>query len=663
MTEPRWFSQPYPPEGASAAEGIRNQLGRPELDLLTILVRESAQNSWDARLTQASSPVEYRIDMWTVGPAHTGAWRELLLNDAPAGTAKFPLRDTLRHGPVQVLAVSDRGTRGLGGPTRADDAVGPDRDFVSFIRNIGEPRDTALGGGTYGFGKGIFYLLSKSGTVLVHSRCRTAKGGHETRLIGCTLWKSYVADEPRGGRRYTGRHWWGDTSGDVVEPLVGRDAETVAQRLGLRPFGTEETGTTVVVIDPDLDDLAPPAAADYLADSITWHLWPKMIAVDGKPPAMKFAVACDGVEHSVPDPRETRPLNMFVAAYESMTGPDGSALYCMKPKQYLGRLGLVKRIMPPLEPTRASLMLDIDEVVHHVCLMRPAELVVRYQPGPKPPSVNQGYAGVFRADESMDETYAKAEPPTHDAWNPQSLARPESTFVQTTFRRINEALDSLLSLGGAARTGASNVALGAASSLFAGLVGGAWGIGGATAYSKPGSTTTRASKTDATEDRTSRSSPDRPVSAPATTNWPTVDGPAGTDGSGTGSESFTAAPGTNGTGTPSRRPRVQYVGEPYYDDRGDASLLVQDFRLPVPGLQRVRIDLAVTLPGTGGRETDPPIGASMPVLIAWEDDTGRLHAPEACVVEGSESIWRALVQPAPDTMTEIGIKVEAVKTS
>ncbi|CAM5732880.1 hypothetical protein SALBM311S_10307 [Streptomyces alboniger] len=263
----------------------------------------------------------------------------------------------------------------------------------------------------------------------------------------------------------------------------------------------------------------------------------------------------------------------------------------------------------------------------------------------------------------MDETYAKAEPPTHDAWNPQSLVRPESTFVQTTFRRINEALDSLLSLGGAARTGASNVALGAASSLFSGLVGGAWGIGGATAYSKPGSTTTRASKTDGTEDRTSRSSPGRPVSAPATTNWPTVDGPAGTDGSGTGSESFTAAPGTNGTGTPSRRPRVQYVGEPYYDDRGDASLLVQDFRLPVPGLQRVRIDLAVTLPGTGGRETDPPIGASMPVLIAWEDDTGRLHAPEACVIEGSESIWRALVQPAPDTMTEIGIKVEAVKTS
>lgn len=145
MTAPRWFSQPYPPDGASAAEGIRNQLGRPELDLLTILVRESAQNSWDARVMSSSDPVEYRIDMWTVSPAHASTWRELLGDGAPIGVDTFPLRDTLRNGSIRLLSVSDRGTRGLGGPTRADNAVGPDRDFVSFIRNIGEPRDTALG--------------------------------------------------------------------------------------------------------------------------------------------------------------------------------------------------------------------------------------------------------------------------------------------------------------------------------------------------------------------------------------------------------------------------------------------------------------------------------------------------------------------------------------
>ncbi|WP_129308955.1 hypothetical protein [Streptomyces sp. L2] len=654
MTSPQWFSQQYPPEGASAAEGIRNQLGRPELDLLTILVRESAQNSWDARLPDSTVPVDYRIDMWAVGPAHTGAWRELLLAGAPGGD-NFPLRDSLRHSTIRVLAVSDRGTRGLGGPTRADHAVGPDRDFVSFIRNIGEPRETALGGGTYGFGKGIFYLLSQPGTILVHSRCRTPGGSYETRLIGCALWKSYAVSEADGPCRYTGRHWWGDTSGSVVEPFVGEEAEKVAQRLGLKSFGAHETGTTVLVVDPHLDDLEAPAAADYLGETIAWHLWPKMISAAGEAPSMRFSVTCDGVEHPVPDPRGTRPLNMFVAAYEEMAGPDGRDLDCHRPKRHLGRLGLVKRIMPALEPTRASLMLDIDDLIHHVCLMRPAELVVTYHAGPKPPSANQGYAGVFRAAETMDDVYAKAEPPTHDAWNPQSLERPESTYVQTTFRRISEALDNLLSLNGVARAGASSVALGAASSMFSGLVGGAWGIGGATAYSKPGSTARPGAKADTNEptgvrnrDRTDRAS--RPLESPVTGS-----GTNGADG-----PPFTS--GSDAVATGVRRLRVQYLGDPYFDDRGSDSVLVQEFRLPVPGPQRVRIDLAVTLPGTGGRETDPPIGAGMPELIGWEDGVGNLFVSDPQELVGGETVWRAVVRPAPDTMTEIGIKVEAVKT-
>ncbi|MFF5841925.1 hypothetical protein ACFY74_10705 [Streptomyces massasporeus] len=460
--------------------------------------------------------------------------------------------------------------------------------------------------------------------------------------------------ETEGRRRYTGRHWWGDTSGDVVEPLVDQEAEAVVQRLGLRPFGPGETGTTVVVVDPNLDEMEPADAADYLADTIAWHLWPKAISSEGRPPAMRFSITCDGVQHPVPDPRSTRPLSMFVAAYEAMAGQDGRDLECLRPKQHLGRFGVVKRIMPPLEPTRAQRMLNIEDLIHHVCLMRPAELVVTYRPGPKPPSANQGYAGVFRAAEVMDDVYAKAEPPTHDAWNPHSLDRPESTYIHTTFRRIDEALNGLLSLNGGVRPGTSNVALGAASSLFSGLVGGTWGIGGATDYSKPGSTTTRRSQVEDTEAPIQRTAQGGRGSGRPSVDVPTVGGASdGRLSDDTASEDSSV--------TSRRRLRVQYVGDPYYDDRRNDSLLVQEFRLPVPGPQQVRIDLAVTLPGTGGRETDPPIGASMPVLVGWEDQTGRLHNDDPCVIEGGESIWRALVRPAPDTMTEIGIRVEAVR--
>ena len=60
-----------------------------------------------------------------------------------------------------MLFVTDRGTEGLGGPTRADEVhEGESHDYVSFVLNVGEPRDTKLGGGTYGFGKAVFFLAS-----------------------------------------------------------------------------------------------------------------------------------------------------------------------------------------------------------------------------------------------------------------------------------------------------------------------------------------------------------------------------------------------------------------------------------------------------------------------------------------------------------------------
>ncbi|GII02752.1 hypothetical protein [Planobispora takensis] len=632
MMKASWFSQPFPPEGASAAEGIRKQLGRPELDLLTILVRESAQNSWDARLPDRTEPVDYAIDVWTVSPARAAAWRDLLSQDAPLND-HLPLRQSLSRPTIRVMAVSDRGTSGLGGPTRADEAVAKGHDFVSFVRNVGEPRDTELGGGTYGFGKGIFYLISEVGTILIHTRCRV-DGGYETRLMGCALWKSYVANGSGGERRYTGRHWWGDTTGEVVEPLVGTEADAVAHRLGLRPFGADETGTTIVIIDPLLEGRDSPAeAAGYLADTIAWHLWPKMLDSSDGQPAMRFSVTCDGVAYPVPDPRETRPLNLFVAAYEVMEGPEGKDLHCLSPKKFLGRLGLVKRTAPALEATTASRMVDIESAVHHVCLMRPAELVVTYRPGPKSPSEYQHYAGVFRADPALDETYAKAEPPTHDAWHPQSLESPERTYVNTTFRRIDEALNALFDLGGVTRGDSARVALGAASTKFASLVGGVWGTGGATDYSRP--------------DDADHGKPDGVETASR--------GPASTPSG--------SAEGVPPGRTARRRPRVEYAGDPYYGELSGAPVLIQEFRLPVPGPQQVRVGLAVAVAGPGGRETDPPLGAAMPELIGWEDPDGSLHETPSHVIEGGDgSTWRAIIRPAPDTMTEVDIFTEAVQT-
>ncbi|MFK4089343.1 hypothetical protein ACI2LF_34845 [Kribbella sp. NPDC020789] len=622
---PGWLSQTFPPDGASAAEGIRNQLGRPELDLLTILVREAAQNSWDARVRGRRTPVDFQVEFGSVSAAQVGAWREYLLHNAPLDQ-HLPLRSVLRRSDIRILSVSDRGTTGLGGPTRADVAQGENHDFVSFVRNIGEPRDTELGGGTYGFGKGIFYLVSKAGAVLLHTRCVTDEG-LQTRLIGCALWKSYVGQEATEERRYTGRHWWGDASSGIVEPLVGEMADQTAHRLGLRPFEAGETGTTVVVIDPVLDDMEPVQAAEYVADTIAWQLWPKMIATGERPQGMRFSVRCDGRDVPVPDPETTRPLDLFVAAYRELAAGESKRMECRNPRKFLGQLGLAKRVGLPIQATMASLTAGIDDLVHHVCLMRPAELVVSYYKGPKPPSELQSYAGVFRADTGMDEVYARAEPPTHDSWNPHSLQLPESTFVRMTFRRIQEALDGLLELGGAVRGGSSAISLGAASGRFASLVTGAGGLGGASDF-EPGRGR----------------------------------GPSGPTGGPTGRRGGPVDPGNDG-GSRGRRGRVEYVGEPYVDSRDGLVVVVQEFRLPDDGDHDVHVDAAV-LAGPGTRETEPPLGAAVPVFVGWENAQGRITDERVLRASGGDgATWRVIVNPAADTVTELDVTARPVTSS
>ncbi|MCG8926143.1 hypothetical protein [Lentzea sp. CC55] len=685
MNNAAWYSQSFPPEGASAAEGIRNQLGRPELDLLTVLVRESAQNSWDARLPNRT--VDYRIDYQTVSAAHAPVWRDELLREAPQ-TEHLPLRASVSAPTITILTISDRGTSGLGGPTRADSAVTQDHDFVSFVRNIGEPRDTALGGGTYGFGKGIFYLIAKSGTVLVHTRCRV-KEGFETRLIGCALWQSHVKGKGAKAIRYTGRHWWGNNRGEVVEPLTGPEAEVMAHRLGLRAFEADETGTSIVVIDPELGDRDPHEATGYLADTILWNLWPKMLPDAAGRLPMTFSVRHQGTDVPVPDPRTTRPIDIFVEAYENMCSSDkGHQIESYKPKRVLGRLGLEKRLALPLEPTAAATGMGIEKAVHHVCLMRTAELVVTYHQGPKPPAEYMSYAGVFRVTADMDATFAASEPPTHDAWAWQSLEGHDKTFVKVAFTRLKEKLDALVEINDKVKSPGAEVPLGAASRQFSNLVTGSWGIGGGVRFGKPKSGTNQATpdegedfEWEADERETFTAGPlsGDPIPMPDTPSWGSGQQPRDhgvlddrTDArpemtsqeERPGWQSLAGTlPAARPPQAPAARPKVQYVSEPYYESRDGQVVLVQEFRLPVVGVQQVSPQLSILLPGNGVRETDPPIGAARPEFFGWENAHGSLDRTNTLVVSGGPDIWRLLVVPAPDTVTEIGVAVKRAEVA
>src|SRR5689334_12211754 len=107
--------------GNVVSAGVWNQLGRPELDRLALLLRESVQNSWDARELDS---IDYAIESFTLDSAQRADYRKFFSRTPPdaAYTSRSELaeeianlRDWLGRSAPRVLVVSDRGTRGLDG--------------------------------------------------------------------------------------------------------------------------------------------------------------------------------------------------------------------------------------------------------------------------------------------------------------------------------------------------------------------------------------------------------------------------------------------------------------------------------------------------------------------------------------------------------------------
>ncbi len=614
MTGPRWWSQPFPPTGAIASEGIRNQLGQPPVDPLTVFVRETAQNSWDARLP--GTETVYRLELNSVAPSRRPDW-ERLLTPPESVQHHLGVGRAVRTPNLRLLSVADRGTKGLGGPTRADEIAEGGRDWVSFVLNVGEKRNTAQGGGTYGYGKAVLYRLSKIGTVLVHTRTGDPNGGLVTRLIGIALGSSF---DDRGGvdrasRPFTGRHWWGDVREDHVEPLVGDAAEDVARSLGLRPFVGDETGTTLVVIDPDIDEFDDvDTAARHLAETIAWQLWPILLPERGTD-RMVAEVVADGRSFAVPDPATSYPLRMFVAAYRRLRTGAATVLECRSPRKPLGRFALERAVVVPMTPDTVSSVAANAGVAgdpHHVCLMRSPELVVRYFEGPMTSSVHQVYAGVFRADDALDEVYAAAEPPTHDNWVHEQLTGHARTFVKVTFTRLREQLSIFRAPDVRAATSTNGASLGAAANYLGGLV--------AAAFATPD------------DDRRNGAGPVQ-------------------------SGSHRSGGNANRRGGDGRGPaphdgiRVSTITEPRAEERDGTAVLVARYAVTGPG--PARLDARLSVVTWDGREDDPPAGADQPRIRSWTTSEGTTNS-DHCLVNLPDQV-ELVVTPVHDTATNISV--------
>jgi hypothetical protein len=416
------YSEPFQPVGNIDARAAQRAMGRPTLDQWTVFLRETLQNSWDARAGRGG--IEFAVDVWSASSDQLEVLRTDVFPRKPKASS-LALGEILKSEELGILCVSDVGTRGLTGPTRADRATEERTDFVDFVRNIGRDETRGYGGGTYGFGKSVFYTASACATVLIFTRTE-ARGRPVSRFMAAALGGRY--DDSRG-KRYTGRHWWGIESKDTgVEPVTGRAAESLARSLGMARFGTEQMGTSVAVIAPiayegeTLDQIAV-----RVAHAASWNAWPHLV---GRRPTIRVSFTYEGEEVDRPSPREHPVLKHYVAAYDRAqrvlkSGEDESdwpwvaeEVRSERPATLLGSLAFRSFTAPLVSPDDDP---DGPAPISNIALMRGPRLIVRYLPVASHPT-GLATAGAFIAAPEHEDQFAQSEPVAHDDWIPENLA-------------------------------------------------------------------------------------------------------------------------------------------------------------------------------------------------------------------------------------------------
>lgn len=445
-----WFPKVAGP-GDITGDGAKKLLGQPKLSPVALLVRETAQNSWDARLAES---VDFTINLRCLSLEQKDILRNRVFTGQPEALG---LPASLAKDELWVIEVSDRGTKGLGGPTRNDLPIDPlePTDFIDFIFNIGAPRDVHLGGGTYGFGKTVGYILSQCGTTLVWSRCKSATGV-EDRLIGSAIGSGYED----ASHRYTGRHWWGSMPKDRqgIEPFVGSQAASIAKTVFSQGFEEHETGTSILIIDPRIDAESAEEYAAKIAEAALWNLWPKLVPAPGRLSPMRIDVKLNGVSVPLPPPSTHPVLGAYVQCLqavraaqsgESFEFPFGilEEVWSQRPRKLLGHLALTRFALFENDEFTPSEVRPLVDGSHHVCLMRhAAELVVKYDEGWALDEPGYHWAGVFRPVETSDDSFAMSEPPAHDDWVADSLVnRYQKSEVRVAFKRLKEFIRSFTS--------------------------------------------------------------------------------------------------------------------------------------------------------------------------------------------------------------------------
>ena len=227
------------------------------LSLIDILVRESVQNSLDAGRNDFEGFTEFYFDTVEYNDSDDLINALSFLRQEEQDHVFQRLIGRIERSNASAIILSDRGTTGLSGPVRYDDNEWRDKNirknFANLVYELGQNHGAEMAGGSFGFGKSIYYRISEAGLVMYYSR--SAEG---ERLAFCMISK----EEQEASHLSTGICWWGETSEykGIKYAVPNTDPAKIGEvlkslKMEQIRLKENETGTSISIIGPKLNFL------------------------------------------------------------------------------------------------------------------------------------------------------------------------------------------------------------------------------------------------------------------------------------------------------------------------------------------------------------------------------------------------------------------------
>ncbi|MCL8012757.1 helix-turn-helix transcriptional regulator [Streptomyces sp. AS02] len=447
---------------------------------VSVLARETCQNSLDERLTANGQPVRVRYTLHELTGETLARFREAIQWDdlfphyeaAAAQEQKVGrvidagLRDMYEHDRLVLLRVDDYNAAGLTG----DDY--DDGRFAAVVRRqLDSHKSGTSAGGSYGLGKATLWATSRLGLVLMNSTLSESHEGRtERRLIGrLDLPWRHVHGKPWAGPAWLGRPD-PDSPGARVARSWWADEETVESLHLKRESG--EPGTSFLIVgahdvaslgddssatdgDEGEDDDSIQRMHRRLVRALGKNFWAAMTGGGDQLPLLEASVrtlrngevvlAEERVDPTVTQPSRTRALKAFL---------DGTTV------EQLTEAGQVAAVTVPLNlPARGSgraslgehravLLVtdaeDADGKPNRVAAMRGNRMTVRDVAVPGLPLSANPFQAVLLAGDAAgprapfateaEEFLRAAEPPEHNKWG--QTEELTLTYSPSAYRRI-----------------------------------------------------------------------------------------------------------------------------------------------------------------------------------------------------------------------------------